>query len=196
MDSALMTDRAVDPFPKEIGMPVVPGILLDHVGAGEAHVQLKVAAWMREQIVQRPAPEHLTRSRALCLEYREVRLGLIGGGLIEVTARVHITEPGQACDAAPQPPAFHFSHVPDQAKQAKARRGDRAVSQLLPDQSTALPQQRRTVKVQEAGQRARLIIDQLPLGSDHIRCSPWHAVGLSSAAKPGQPNCADQRLGA
>ena len=46
IDSALMTDCAVDPFPKKIGMPVVPGILLDHVGAGEAHVQLKVAAWM------------------------------------------------------------------------------------------------------------------------------------------------------
>jgi hypothetical protein len=118
-----MTDRAVDPFPKQIGMPVMPGILLDHVGAGEAHVQLKVAAWMGEQIVRGPAPEHLARSRALRLEDREVSLGLIGGGLIEVTAGVHITEPGHARDAAPQPPAFHFSHVPDQAQQAKARRG-------------------------------------------------------------------------
>jgi hypothetical protein len=115
-----MTDRAVDPFPEEIGMPVVPGIFLDHVGAGEAHVELKVAAWMREQVVQRPAREHLARGCALCFEYREVSFGLIGGGLIEVTAGIYVAESGHACDAAPEPVPLHVSHVPDQAKQAKA----------------------------------------------------------------------------
>ena len=42
--SRLVTDRTVYLFPQEIGVPIVPGILLDHVGVSEAHVELEISA--------------------------------------------------------------------------------------------------------------------------------------------------------
>src|SRR5579872_7555404 len=126
-EALLAAHRPVDELADEVGVPVVPGVLLDHVGVDPP--QRAVDAPSREaDVVERPAGGRLPAGFALRLPRREVGLPisrvewehvavLVGGIEPEVRdARVTLEHPAK-------PRSLDLRHVPYETVQRELRTG-------------------------------------------------------------------------
>src|SRR5262249_31583469 len=117
--SPLLAEATVDALAEQVGVPVVAGVLLDHVDdqlAQRDRLTLGVVADETEVVVAREL-----LSEGDLLAPRRPRLlnhGRVMGGPVEVGVGVGLglialwyLEPGEP---AAEPGAFHLSHVPDQ----------------------------------------------------------------------------------
>src|SRR6185369_12685540 len=100
--------RPVDLLTEDVGVPVVPGVLLDHVRVNPAQVDLVGSALVTEGGVQWPARGRGPGQVALLPERGEAGLGAVRLGQVEVAVRdvvgaVPEGEPGLARDPAPEP---------------------------------------------------------------------------------------------
>ena len=118
----LLADAPVDALAEQVGVPVMAGVLLDHVHeqlAQRDRLTLGVAADEAEVVVARePLSEGdlLAPRRPRLLDHsrvsdRPVEVGVgVGLGLVALG----YVKPGEP---AAEPAAFHLGHVPDQAEQ-------------------------------------------------------------------------------
>ena len=183
-------------------MPVVPGVLLDHVHVDPAQVHGDAADRVHERLVQGPARGRGPGQLTFPVKGREIRLGAGRLGQVEVPIRVvvaavQVVQPGLACEAHPEPGLFHLGHVPDQPEQGQAGRRHGPLDKLLAGQSLAFHQQRAAVEVQPAVQRLPLAGHRGRIGAGYLGRGPCHAAhpatshdhpqrNSARAARPGQ----------
>jgi len=163
-------DRAVDPLPDQVGVPVVPRVLLDHVDVDPAQRERLPAAGprgQRVQVVHRrggvPAPRHLG---AVAGEVGR-RVGVVD--VVEVPVRVGVgvvQRLGVPAGQVPEEPvALHLGHVPDQPEQAQRGGLDGTALQLLPVEARALAEQGGAVEVEPGVEHAALVGDVRRVGA-------------------------------
>ena len=167
--AVLVAGHAVDLLPEDVGVTVVPRVLLDHVQVDPAQV-VSPAAGVAERVVQGPAFGGLPGQLAFPGERREVGLRPAGLGQVEVAvgklvAAVQVAYLRLPAEPAPEPRALDLGHVPDQPEQRQRRRGNGPLDQLLAGQALAFEQQRLPVVVQPGLQRGPLGVDRRRLGA-------------------------------
>ena len=171
---ALLADPSVDALAEQVGVPVVAGVLLDHVHqqfAQRDRLPLGVAADVAEIVVAREL-----LSEGDLLAPRRPRLGdhgRVSGRTVEVSVGIGVglvtlgdIMPGEP---AAEPAAFHLGHVPDKAEQGHRGRFDGPAGQLPGVEPVALQLQRQPLAAQEIGQR-RLLVTQPRAASARVGC--------------------------
>ncbi len=157
-DQQLFTRPTVDDFTKQISMPIVARVLLDHVRENPSQA-VRVTGWpTRTDSIERlirldkltgtstfllPQPNRLLSIRLLDLE-----VGVVSGILAPVQERRFLTrqnprEPGQ----------FHVGQMPNQSEERKRRRRHRPPPKLFRSKPGTLPRQRLPLELQEPGKR-------------------------------------------
>src|SRR5690242_6374658 len=158
----LLAEAPVDALAEQVGVPVVAGVLLDHVDeqlAQRDRLTLGVVADEIEVVVAReplgecdllpPRRPRLVGHRRVGDRPVEVAVG-VGLGLVALR-HVALGEP------AAEPAALHLGHVPDQAEQRHRGRFHGAAGQLLGVEPVALHLQRQPLAAQELIQRRPLV---------------------------------------
>jgi SAM-dependent methyltransferase len=130
----LFSGRAVEALPDQVGVPVVPRVLLDHVRHDPA--QRDIAAPPEAPDVEGRRRGH-ERPRVVALGPPEPEgLGHVGGGHVaprRLPVQVGREDPGHLLAARhrPEPVALHLGHVPDQAQQGNAGGRNGPLPQLI-----------------------------------------------------------------
>ena len=149
---------------------------------------------MHERLVQGPAGGRRPGQLAFPGERREVGLGAVRGGQVEVPVRVlvaavQVAQPGLGPRSARRNQALlHVGHVPDQAKQGERRGRHGPLDEFLAGQALAFGQQRAPVVVlQPALQGGALARHCRRVGPGALvrrgQCDPAHAGACGGGAR-------------
>src|SRR6185437_8366558 len=173
---------AVDSLAEQVGVAVVPGVLLDHVHVDPADAHVGLAAGVVEDLVEVMAGGGLPGGLHLGQVHREISLGVGVVDVVELAVGVGLTREQEgdvlAVDPAAEPAALHLGHVPHQAEQGEPGRRGRALAELVRRQAGALGEQRLAVEVQPRLEHRALARDGRDGLAVGLRCGPWHAASL------------------
>src|SRR6516225_12455888 len=173
--------RAVDDLADQVGVPVVPCVLLHEVLPHPAHRDGLLA--QGECVVQVRALERGIDGPALSPVALKVLLGYGWAGLFEVRVRGNgaVIQVGHLLTPVglPDPPALGVAHVPDQPEQREVRRWHGAYGQLSGVQARAFAQQGGPVPVEPVAEHfllgfvaaLRIVLRALDVGCDPGHCS-------------------------
>ena len=164
----LLPGLAVDRLADQVGVAVVPGVLLDHVDEDPAQAgRPAVGPCLLSRLVQPAAGQRVRDQRVGTgdsgLPHRAELVGGPAGGQVPVQVGVGVPVGGvprglpvQAVQVVGEPVVLHEGHVREQPAQRHRRGGDRHVQPVLV-QAAALPGQSRAVVVEEAEEGGRLV---------------------------------------
>src|SRR3954449_12904481 len=144
---------SIDPLTKQVGVSVVPRVLLNHVEVDPAKVPgaFRMVPSASHHVVQRHGLDGRTAGLDLLSECLEIGRSIGVSDLFEVSLvlRSAVLVPDfLRCGIHTEPPSLDLNHVAYQPKQRQRRRLNGALFQLLRRQSGALPEQRFAMEVQ------------------------------------------------
>ena len=181
----------VDVLAEQVGVAVVPGVLLDQVDEQPAQIgEFTVGA--EEGVVEGPPGGGGAGRCDLLVVDLEIALGALRGAVVEVPLQVVLGEEDVrqillTGEVVPEPPAFDAGEVPGQAQQGHRGAADAAHHELLAGQAAALVEKGHPASLERALQGCSLVRHGHVRRALHFGTRPRHEHTLGRTADSVSP---------